>query len=104
MGGVAHVFGTAHQAEDLFCQCAVIFFFCHLQFLHDGLIRGDPEPAAQKLCVSHTGQPADRVEVDHSRCGNHTGLCFLFRRPEQPAAPGTVYDPWQRTSLSVNIF
>ena len=66
MGGVAHVFGTAHQAEDLFCQCAVIFFFCHLQFLHDGLIWGDPEPAAQKLCVSHTGQPADRVEVDHT--------------------------------------
>ena len=66
MGGVAHILGTAHQAEDLFCQCAVIFFFCHLQFLHDGLIRGDPEPAAQKLCVSHTGQPADRVEVDHT--------------------------------------
>ena len=30
MGGIAHVVGAAHKAEDLFGQHAVIFFFCHL--------------------------------------------------------------------------
>ena len=30
MGGIAHIFGAAHKAEDLFGQNAVIFFFCHL--------------------------------------------------------------------------